>query len=355
MISRPLSVPTGGLRRRQVLVAAGLTAFAPAVPALAACDASDQAASARGPADEVTYLTSFGIFGRDAHPFVAAQLGYFAEADLSVNVQSGPGAAQDKMAALLGGQAQFAAVDLSGAMIALGAGTTGCTTLAAVHQLFPAALMTADPEITTPQDLAGRTIAMPSGAIPDLLFPTYAREVGLDPDQVQRIDASPQQLPTLLATGRVDAIDQFVFGLPTVQAAVGDREVMMLSYSDVLSDLYGIGLMTTVELAVEQPELCVRFRDALLRGLDRSLTHPAEAGQILTDAEESVDPVVAAAELEIMDDYSRLVNVPLGAIDEIKLAKQIALLQSVGAIGDDFPGGMTAKDIITPDLVIPAG
>lgn len=271
------------------------------LPYVAGCTGRDRGAAVRSGTDEVVHLTSFGIFGRDAYPFVAAQLGFFAESDLSVHVEAGPGAAQDKLAALLAGQAQFAAIDLSGAILARNAGTTGFTTLAAIHQLFPAAIMTVSPDITQPHQLAGRTIAMTTGGIPHLLWPAYAQEHGFEPDQARIVDLDPPQLIPALASGRADGIDQFVMGLPTVQAAVGDRTVNVLAYSDVLTDLYGIALVTTTELAVEQPELCIRFRDALLRGLAHCLDHPEEAGQILADAEESVDPAVAAAELVAME------------------------------------------------------
>lgn len=350
MIPLASTPATRGLRRRQVIQAGGYAALGLPIPLTAGCS-GDRGAAVKPGTDQVTMLTSFGLFGRDSYPLVASERGFFAEADLEVTVQPGPGAAADKLAALRAGEAQFAAIDLSGAIIAAGQGPTGCTALAAIHQLFPAALMTTNPAITTPQDLVGRTIAMPSGAIPDLLFPSYAQLSGLDPNEVERVNAPPQQLPQLLAAGTVDAIDQFVFGLPTVQAAVGDnRAVTMLPYSDVLTDLYGIALVTTIKLAFEQPDLCRRFRDALLRGLEYSLDHPAEAGRILAEVEESAHADVAAAELEIMEPYSRQAGIPLGAINEVKVAQNIALLEAVEAI----PAGMAAAEIVDLDLAVNA-
>lgn len=301
--------------------------------------------STRQGCDSVTYLTSFGTLGRDAYPYVAQELGYFTDADLDVEIE--PGVGIENLRLLAGDQAQFVAIDMSALTVTIGSGNAEYRAIAAIHQLAPQALMAVDPAIAGPQDLAGRSLALVDGAVGELLFPAYSEQAGLDPDQVIIEHTDPGQLPAQLAAGTVDAIDQFVFGRPLVQAAVGGREVTVLPYSDYLPELYGIVIVTTPTIADEQPELVERFVGALLRGLEHSLDHPDEAGQILASRFEEIDPAVAAAELQIMDSYSRIAGTPLGEVDDVRVARSIALLEAIGAI----PAGMVARDIVDFDLV----
>lgn len=298
------------------------------------------------PPDQVTYLTSFGMLGRDAYAVVAMEKGFFEEANIEVDIQ--PGAGTPNLAQLAGGEVQFAASDVSGAIIQRGEGASGFTAIAAIHQQSPAALMTSDPDIRGPQDLADKTVYMANGAILQLLFPVYAEAAGLDAAAVEVVPVDPPNLIPSLAAGDADVIEQFAMGVPSVEAAVGEA-VTVLPYSDYLRDLYGVALFTTETLAEENPDLCVRFRDALLRGLEYALANPEEAGQILSDFNPEGPPAeVNAQELTLMQPYVEPLDPgsALGSMDSERVTKSIAILQSANAV----PEGIVSDDIVTFSL-----
>jgi NitT/TauT family transport system substrate-binding protein len=251
--------------------------------------------------DKVTYVTGFGTFGRDSYAWLAAQKGYFREAGLQVTIQPGTGT-ENNLKALASGKAQFAALDFSAAIVHIGATSdTGFRAVAAIQQRTVVAIMTlTGTGISRPADLPGHTIAEPGGAASKTLFPAYARLAGIDPDKVRWIDATPQQLPTLLAAGRVDAIGQFVVGAPAIERAASGRRAVMLPYSDYLTDLYGNVLVTPTTLTTRSPDLVRRFSTALMKGLAYTIAHPDEAGQILHQAQPTTDAATAAAEVRLM-------------------------------------------------------
>lgn len=303
--------------------------------------------SAEGVTDEVTYLTGFGTFGREAYAYVALDKGYFEDEGIDVTIQPGTGTA-DAVTHASSGQAEFALADMSGALIQWGQGHQDFTVVAAVQQRTLIGIMTlAENEITAPGDLEGATVADAPASVGVLLWETYASLAGVDPEAVEFQDASPPQLPQLLASGSVDGIGQFVVGQPTIENVAEGREAHFLPYSDYLTDLYGISLITSSSLAEEDPELVQRFLSALLRGLEYTLDNPDEAGEILASHEEGQDPEVAAAELRLMDPYVREGNTPLGNIDEVRLGQSIALLEGAGAM----PEGTTPEDVASFDLV----
>ncbi len=300
---------------------------------------------------KVTFLTSFGSLGRDAYSYVALDKGFFEEAGLDVTIEPGTGT-NGNSSALVGGTADFAVFDIAGAIIARANGVEGFTTIAVIHQLPPVALMAKDPSITSPADLEGKTVAVAAGTVTEALFPTYMELAGADPSKVNLVPVQASELLNALASGNADAIEQFAMGEPLVEGVVGG-DVQVLPYSDHLTDLYGVGLMTTVEKVQQDPDLVARFRDALLRGLQYALDHPQEAAEILAKYVPETNVDVAAKELEIMRAYAIPADGPLGTLDASKLARSIALLQAAGSIPAD--AAIAPEDLVAFDLVPGAG
>ena len=329
-------------------------AVASAMLLLGSCsNADDDGGNASGnePLDEVTYLTGFGAFGRESYAWVALEKGYFEEEGIAATIQTGTGAG-DNVALVSSGQAQFAQVDLTGAMLLWGQeASQEFTVVAAIHQRTLTGIMTLEGnDIDSPTDLEGKTIGdIVPGSVNYTLFPTYAQLAGIDPDKVTWENAPPQELAGLLGSGRVDAIGQFMVGVPLVAAAAGGREVISLPYSDYRTDLYGGVIITSKQLAQDDPDLVQRFTRALLRGLEYTIENPQEAAEILVKYQPEQNPEVAAAEVELMANYVRPLSPgePFGLITEERVAQSIAVLEAAGAI----PAGITPQDLVQFDLV----
>lgn len=339
-------LPAPHARRRTVVIAAVSVL---AAGSLAACTGNDDTADGNGDGelDQVTYMTSFGQLGRDSYVYMAQELGYFEEAGIEVTVEPGQGT-NPVLQAVVGGQADFGVADISAAILSKDQGVENFTTIAAIHQLPPVALMATDPDIQSPVDMEGRSVSVTAGGVDEYLIPTYLELAGADPSEVELNPISPAELVPALASGNTDAIGQFVMGEPLVEGAVGG-DVQVMPYSDYLTDLYGIGLMTTSEIAENDPDLAGRFRDALLRGLEYSLDNPQEAAEALAAVAPATNTEVAARELEIMRAFSEPPVGPLGTLDADKLARSIALLQASGALSGDST--ITPEDMVDFDLI----
>lgn len=301
---------------------------------------------------QVTYLTGFGTFGREAYAYVALEKGYFEEEGIEVDIQPGGGTIPNITQAV-DGDVEFALADFTGVLLAYGNEQVPLdfTVVAAVLQQTVFSIIALEESgIRTPRDLEGKTIGDAPGSFGPLLFPAYADLAGIDAELVD-VDNTipPPQLPVMLGEGNVDAIGQFLLGKPTIEAAAGGREAVVLPFSDVLRDLYGISLVTSNRIAEEEPELVERFVRALMRGLEDSIADPEEAGRILEMHEPAMDGSVAAQEVVLMGPYVEPPDplAPLGTIDENRVAQSIAILEGAGAI----PAGMVPDDVITFPLV----
>jgi NitT/TauT family transport system substrate-binding protein len=324
------------LNRRTLLT--GSTAAA----ALALTGCTSGSKSSDGAAlDKVTYMTAFGTFGREGYVYVASAKGYFRDAGIEVTVVPGSGQPTD-VQAMIGGKHQFMAIDSSQAATLMSGSVKNVRWIGAVHQRTVIALMALkESGITRPADLQGKTVGY-GGQAPKLLYEAYSKLAGFDGSTTKWQQVSPQQLPPLLAGKKVDAIGQFVMGVPLIKAATGGREVTVLPYGDFLNDLYGNIFLTTQDTLANKSDLTRRFLGALLKGLSYAVAHPDEAGQLINKAVPTTPAAVATAELVLMKPYVTASGPAVGSLDPNRIMQTISLMESVRLI----PSGS-----LTPDAV----
>lgn len=302
------------------------------------------AGSNSGARKSVTYLTAFNAFGRESHAFVALEKGYFKEAGLDVTIQLGTGSV-DVMKLLASGSADYGVVDFTAATITIANQSLPVTAVAAIAQRTLSAIITLEGKgIERPSDLAGKSIGDQPGSTVSVSFRAYAEAAGIDPGSVQFVPAPPPALPQLLASGRVDAIGQFVVGKPLIAAVANGRNVIVLPYGDLLPALYGTVLMTSTKLARTDPEQVKRFSGALMRGLSYAAKHPAEAAQILAKYQPTQNTGVAQREVELLAPY-------VGTGDEVGSIDRKRVAQSIEILASAITKPVTPEDIVSFDLV----
>jgi NitT/TauT family transport system substrate-binding protein len=282
--------------RSTARVAAAVTVALVFAAVLAAPGSSRES---RAQPDQVKYATSFGNFGRDSFVYVAIEKGFFRQQNLEVSVV--PGLGSDNARLLASGQVDYAGSEITGNIIGRIVGKFPVKIVAVTSQSTQAAIATlADSKITTPKALEGKTLADLPASIVVRLFPIFAKRAGVDASKVHIVPGSPQTLPSLLATGRADAIGQFTVGKPTLVAAAGGRSVQMLKLSQYLKGLLGNGIVTTDERIKTNPDEVRRFTTAILKGLNYAVDNPVEAGRIMQKYVPITNPDVAAKELKIL-------------------------------------------------------
>jgi NitT/TauT family transport system substrate-binding protein len=333
------------ISRRKFMAATGLTAMG---ATLGACSSDDKKSggSSNGKVDKVTYLTVLGNLGRDAYIHAAVSKGFFKDVGIEVNVQFGQ-AGDFNHTQLLGGQAQFASVDIAGAIIRAGKQAKpedrNLRIIGVVHQLtLNSVAVFEDKGLKSPRDLQGKKVGAITGAAPRALFPAFAKLAGIDEKSITWTEATPQNNVTLLATNQVEALATQLVTQPSLEKAGKGRKIVMFPYSDFISDLYGVTIMTHKDVIAKNPDLVKRFNQAIMRGVKYAVNNPEETAKFLKANDNTVDEAQAAGELAILKPNCLPAGgAPVGTFDEAKMARNIALLQGLNLI----PGGLTPKDI----------
>jgi len=309
-----------------------------------------------GPVDEVSVSTGVGFQGREAMIPVAIAKGIFAELGLKVTVLPGKGTTEN-LRSLMAGQATFATLDVSGAIIekTREGGIRDFWLTSLLHRRNLACFMALDDSgISTPQALAGKRVTYVPGGINHVLFNTYAKLATpkFDPRGVRWVQAGPQDHAKLLAGRKVDAISQFVPAQAAVELGTG-KQVTVLPFTNVMGDLHGSAIGVTHKTATENPDLVRRFNHALLRGLKYTMDNPDEAAQIYLGQPEAKTQKLPAVlgEIKSLAGYVYLSTpnpspAPLGHFDGNRLMQNITILQGAGRI----PAGFTPDQLVRFDL-----
>jgi NitT/TauT family transport system substrate-binding protein len=342
------------MSRRQL----GALGIAAAGTTLVGCSSKATPKSNNKKIDEVTYVTGFATFGREGYVYVADAKGFFAEQNIKVTINAG-NAGTFNLAQLDANKTQFTILDFTESLTRYAAGHTTYKIIAPIHQQTLMALMALEGRgITSARDLANKKLVQAAGAPIKLLFPTYAKETGLDPKSVTWLpEVGATTLPQLLVSKQADAIGQFVVGAPAIGAAAaslpGSPKPVTLAFGDVITDLYGNTLVTSNHLVKDNPDLVRRFTKAIFKGLSYAVQNPKEAGDIIQKAVPTTKSAVAAAELTLMANYTQPGSSQFGHFDDSRVMKGIALLES---LTDDKGAPLvpaTAK--LTPSTIIAAG
>jgi NitT/TauT family transport system substrate-binding protein len=330
----------------------GAAATVVALVLSAGCTKSDDSTTTpQGTAlEKVKYLTGASILGREAYVFEAIDKGYFKDAGFDVEVQSGKGTAPN-LALLQAGQVDFAALDITAALIEYGKGTfKDFTIIDAIQQRNLQTIMALEGSgITSPKDLAGKKIEYIPGGVAKALFPAYAKLAGIDESKIKWINIPLEQHPQNLAAGTVDAATQFAVGKPGIDRVAKGKKVTVLPYTDYLTDLYGVGIGVTKKAATSDPDRVRRFNEAILKGLRDATENPDEAGKIYAKYQKIQPEPVAAAENKLMVPYVRSAagGAAVGALDLQRVARNIAILQGAGVI----PAVFQPQDVVSVDFL----
>ena len=217
--------------------------------------------------------------------YVAVDRGYFAEEGLALEFDYS--FETDGIALVGAGELPFALV--SGEQVVL-ARAQGLPVVYVLQwwQRYPIAIVSkAAAGITTPADLAGRTVGVPGffGASYVGLVGLLAAN-GLTMDDIDANEIGFNQVESLL-TDQSEAVVVYINNEP-VQLAQRGEAIDVIAVADY-ANLVANGLLTNEQTIAEEPELVEAFTRAFRRGLQDTLDDPDAAFEISKKYVEGLD------------------------------------------------------------------
>mgnify|MGYP001027457091 CR=1 FL=1 len=229
-------------------------------------------------ADTVRYATDgFGLGGLVV---LANEKGYFKDEGIDAVIQT-YAYGVDTVDAVLAGQADFGVIIDMPSMPRLKTGNLASVAIVGVpkpgfHKLFQRA------EITTADDLKGKTVAIATGTSQEFITRTWLSNMGLDPETDVNLTGFADLFSVVgaMKAGRIDAVWLWLDGVDMMKE--DDRYSLVADDSIVNQDTTTL-LLTSASFNQEKPELVV----ATLKALHRAV------GDVNSDLEGSAEMVAS--------------------------------------------------------------
>lgn len=223
---------------------------------------------------QVKFTLSWLFQGVDAPLAIAIDKGYFAENGLEVTFDRGYGSA-DSINKIASGVYDIGEGDMYSMMEFNAKNPNNKLVAVAIkYNKSPLAIVTLkDRDISSPEQLVGKTLGAPAGDSARRLFPVFASVKGFDANSVTWKSVEPKLREPLLSKGEFDGISAFnISSLPPLnKMGFGPDKLNVFMYADHGLNLYGNALIVRESLLKDNPELIKRFVAAYLKGLQDTI------------------------------------------------------------------------------------
>jgi putative hydroxymethylpyrimidine transport system substrate-binding protein len=229
-----------------------------------------------------------GIFAADAESF-------YKDAGVDLKVQV-PGESTDAPKLLAAGRTDFAILDIHDLGIAREKGLPLVGVMPIVHQPLAAIIARGDRGITSPRDLAGKTVGVTGLPSDEAVVDSEVSADGGDPDAVDEVTIGFNAV-SALAAGKVDAATGF-WNAEGVTLRLSGVPVRVFKVDEFGAPPYPELILTTTERTLRrQPELVEDVVAATERGYRFTVANPEKALDDLLAADSSLVPTPERAQL----------------------------------------------------------
>jgi ABC-type nitrate/sulfonate/bicarbonate transport system substrate-binding protein len=242
-----------------------------------------------GEPDSVTFMAGFKPQANlpFVGVYVAQEKGFFAEANLDVEIQhSNPG---ENFRFLASGEVQFSTADATALLEKwTGDPQLAVVSLALIGQTGQQGFaVLADSGIATPADWTGKTAGYKGTDVtPDYLAILDANGVARDEVQTVKVGFEPQ----VLTEGAVDIFPVFLSNEPDTLERLG-YPTTVFTAADYGAPTLGLTYVAMEDYIAENPEIAARFVKAAIKGIVYAAEQPDEAIEIVMEYAEGEDPV----------------------------------------------------------------
>lgn len=211
--------------------------------------------------------------------FLAEELGYYADANLDVEIELGRGSATTTQL-VAAGQTDVGLADAA-TVIGLAARGAPVKIIGIDQQVSGWALIVAeDSDIKEPKDLEGHSIGITPGSAVAALYSALVAANDIDASTVDVVNFDPAAQLNMLTEGEIDStIDVLDIEAPRMMARGWEPRGLYLRDHGV--PLFGIVIIATEETIAERPDVLRRFLEASAKGLKAAMEDNAAAADLL--------------------------------------------------------------------------
>lgn len=299
---------------------------------------------------KVNFQLNWKITGDHSPYYVALKKGWFEEEGLDVNIIIGQGSGYSVQAVDTG----KAEIGIADAPVPIKLRVEGAKVkiIGIIFDKHPNCMFFwKDSGITSPQDMVGRTVGVPAADGHKIMFPAFAKEIGIDPKSVKFVNIEPSAKVSALAGKKVDVVFELFTGKPFMEKAIPSEELGYFIWSDYGFNAYAHSYITRDDVIKSDPEMLRKFLKVVYRAWDFTLNNPEEAINILSEYH-PINKVDYLANLKLVIEFfktDRYRNNGIGFIDPDRINDTMKTVAECMNVKIDFLPEDIYDDSFLPD------
>jgi NitT/TauT family transport system substrate-binding protein len=220
--------------------------------------------------------------------YMALKKGYYKQENIDLTIVRGSGSADSAKKVDLK-QADLGISDAPTVLTAISKGADLRMVAVVFDKAGNNAFFKKSANITKPQDLVGKKIAVPPADSHRVLWPAFAAINKLDVNGVTLVNVKPEGKQAIVAAGEVDASFDLYTSFAIWEKVLGKGNVGHLLWADYGLPIYGHTYFVNTDLEKRNPKLIERFLRATHKGWRDAQASPREAIDAMAAAVPGLD------------------------------------------------------------------
>jgi len=307
-------------------------------------------------ADSMNFMLNWTPTADHAPIYFAKSQGWYKDAGIDLNIEAGKGSALSAQRVGVNG-ANIGIADLPTAMQAVSKGAD-LKAIMVIYANSPQGFYWLKSSgIASPKDFPEHKIGNPPGDAARLMWPAFAKQVGIDPASVKFVNLSPQAKVGALKTGAVDIISDFYNEHDLKAREFGD-DLGFAPWREVGVNMYGNSLIVNGDYLEENPELVRKFAQITQRAYDACVKDFEPCLKALTNDVSGLSPDNQRDQWnrikELMRDETTT-TVALGAFDDDRIKADYELVETLIGLEKPFdPATFYTNEYLSKEIRMPA-
>jgi NitT/TauT family transport system substrate-binding protein len=234
-------------------------------------------------ADKVVLMLNWYVYGEHAPFYYGKEKGIYAAEGIDLEIQEGRGSAVTTQA-VAAKTADFGYVDVP-TMIKGAAKGAPVISVGVLLQTSPMSAMGfVEKNITKPDDIKGKTVAMTPGDSMSQIWPLFLKKTGLKESDFKVVSGDAQTKLNAVINNQADLLLGYVMDQSMKIKDATGKAVTPIRFSDYGVNLVSSGIIANSEKVKENADLVRRFMSATTKAVEAAENAPKEAAQSILNA-----------------------------------------------------------------------
>lgn len=303
-------------------------------------------------AESVSLMLNWTPTADHAPLYFARAKGWYKEADIELTIEAGKGSALSAQRVGVGG-ANMGIADLPTAIQAVGKGADLKAAMVIYANSPQGFYWLKSSGIKDPKEFVGRKIGNPPGDAARLMWPAFAKTVGIAPDSVNFVNVSPPAKVGALKSKSVDIISDF-YNEHDLKVREFGADLGFAPWRDLGVNVYGNSIIVNGAYLKSKPEVVRKFMSITQRAYDACVKDFEPCLSALTASVSGLTPD------NQRDQWSRIkqlmrdgttTKVALGAFDLARVKSDYELVKDMIGVEKAFdPATMVTNEYLDKSI-----